>query len=313
MGASLVSPLTGHLDAALTEFAKAFRNNALVSDIVFPRVSVGRQTDKYWVFGRESQELLEQDLRHGGAPAQRIRMSLSTDSYKAESHALASEIPDEDLQNYEAGDLRQDATQVLIDKILLHKEKRFADLITTTNVTNNITLTGTSQWNDFSGSDPIGDIETGKTSIRKNAGVEPNLLVIGEPVYTKLIAHPNIVERFKFTMPGAIGAVELASAFAIPQVLVARAVFTNEAGTVDFLFGKKALLCYVTPQATRRDISFGKTFVWANAPGTIGGIGVVPGRVADPTAKGEIVGVDFYYDQKITAVEAGYLIENAVA
>lgn len=308
-----VAPLTGHLDAALTEFSKGFRNNALVSDIVFPRVSVGRQTDKYWIFGREAQELLQQDLRAGGAPAQRARMAVSTDSYKAESHALAAEISDEDMLNYEAGDLRQDATQVLIDKILLHKEKRFADLITTANVTQNTTLGGASQWSDQAGSDPIGDVETGKTAIRKNAGVEPNLLVLGEAVYTKLIGHTNLVQRFQYTTPGAIGLQQLASAFAVDRVLVARGVFSNEAGTVDFLLGKKALLCYVAPNTGRRDIGFGKSFVWANAPGTMGGFGTVVGRSPDPTAKGEILGVDFYYDQKITAVEAAYLIESAVA
>jgi hypothetical protein len=42
-------------------------------------------------------------------------------------------------------------------------------------------------------------------------------------------------------------------------------------------------------------------------------MGVVIARNPDPTAKSDIVGTDYYYDQKITAVETVYLIKNAVA
>ena len=63
----------------------------------------------------------------------------------------------------------------------------------------------------------------------------------------------------------------------------------------------------------RMDISGVKTFRWTAAPGTSGGIGVVTGRHPDPTAKSDIVGVDDYYQQKITAVETLYLIKDAVA
>lgn len=308
-----VAPGTGHLDAALTEFAKGFVNNALVSDMLFPRVPVGRQTDKYYIFGREGQEVLQETLRAPGAPAQRVRRSLSTDSYCCDSHALAAEIADEDRAGYEPGDLEEDANQDLIDKILLDKEIAFAALVTDTSVlTQNVTLSGTDQWSDYGNSKPLTVVENGKSVIRK-CGVEANTLVLGEPVYTKLINHPSIVDRFKYVLPGAIGAAQLASVFDIPQVLVARAVQVDKAGTVSFIFGKHAVLAYVQPTPSRRDPSLGKTFVWANAPGTIGGFGTVIGRHPDPTAKSDIVGVDFYYDQKVTCVEAGYLIKNAVA
>lgn len=310
---SFVAPLTGHLDAALTQYAKEFRNHALVSDIVFPRVTVGRQTDKYYIWDRANQQLIQQDLRATGAPAQRVRRALSTDSYKAESHALAIEIPDESEAGFELGSLRQGATKSLMDLILLHKEKRFVDLMTTGNVTNNTTLSGSSQWSDSSGGDPIGAVETGKSIIRK-AGVEANVMVIGESVYKTLIKNTHIVERYKYTKPGALGVAELAAVFNIDQVHVAKAVSVSAADVAGFLFDEQdVLICYVDPGATTEDVSFGKSFVWAGAPGTVGGIGVVEGRHPDPTAKSEIVGVDFYYDQKITATETGYLIKDAVA
>ncbi|MBZ5703246.1 MAG: major capsid protein [Acidobacteriia bacterium] len=309
----VIAPLTGHLDMALTQFAKRFSQNGLISDLLAPRVPVGRQTDKYWIFGREDQELTEQQLRATGAPAQRIRRSLSTDSYFCRSHALAADIADEDRAGYtDAGDLEQDSTQALMAKILLQKEDELAAMLTdTAQVTNNTTLAGVSQWSDYGNSKPGTDVETAKSFIRKS-GVRPNVMVVGDDVYTQLIAHPALADRFKYVQRGSLNEQDLAAYFGVDQFLVARAVKVT-AGTPGFVWGKHALLAYVSPSTSREDISAVKSFIWDSAPGTVGGIGVVTGRNPEPTAKADIVGVDFYYQQKITAVETIYLIKNAVA
>ncbi len=93
---AFVSPLQGHIDVALSNFAVKFRNPGYVSDQVFQvftRVPVQRQSDKYWRFGREQLQALIDDLRAPGAAAQRVSQSLSADTYFAEDHAL--EISDE--------------------------------------------------------------------------------------------------------------------------------------------------------------------------------------------------------------------------
>ena len=309
---SVAAPLVGHLDAALTNFAKKFQQNGLVADRLAPTVPVGRQTDKYYIFGRESQELNEKQLRATGAAAEAIRIALSTDSYFCRSHALKSMIADEDRQGYEAGDLEIEAVQTMMAKIQLQREKELATMLAdTAQVTQNTTLSGTSQWSDYANSKPIDIIEAGKTVIRKS-GVEPNFMVVGEPVYTKLINNPSIVDRFKYVQPGSIGVPELASLFGVEEFLVARAVEFSGT-TASFIWGKHAWLGYRSQAASRMDISGVKTFRWTAAPGTSGGIGVVTGRHPDPTAKSDIVGVDDYYQQKITAVETLYLIKDAVA
>lgn len=60
---AFVSPLQGHIDVALSNFAVKFRNPAYVSDQVFTRVPVQRQSDKYWRFGKEQLQALIDDLR----------------------------------------------------------------------------------------------------------------------------------------------------------------------------------------------------------------------------------------------------------
>jgi hypothetical protein len=139
--APVVAPLTGKIDVALTNFSKGYRQNGLIADILFPRVGVGKQTDKYWVFGRENQELTEQTKRAPGAIPQESRFTLSTDSYFADSRALQATIPMETSAGYEVGDLAQDSTQLLTSKILLDKELEAAGLATDAAVlTNNVTL-----------------------------------------------------------------------------------------------------------------------------------------------------------------------------
>src|SRR5690242_782811 len=115
------------LDVALSNYAKKFRNNTLLADLVCPRVPVGRQGGKYWIFNREDQNLLQQTLRQTGDSAQRIRRTLSSTNYFCDSHALEGLLPDEDRKNYQApGDAGQLMTETLMNKILLDRENRLA-------------------------------------------------------------------------------------------------------------------------------------------------------------------------------------------
>jgi len=311
---AFVSPIQGHIDVALSNFAVQFRNPSYVSDQVFTRVPVQRQSDKYWRFGKENLQALVDDLRAPGAAAQRILQTLSADSYFCEDHALERLITDEERANFDAGDLEQWVTQTLTDKLLLRKEKLFATMVTdTAQVTQNVTLSGTSQWSDYTNSKPTEDIQAGQEIIAKNAGVRANTLILGFPVFSKLRNHPKIVERVQNIRVGVVREEDLASIFDVQQVLVAQALEVDAAGNVNFVFGKHAVLCYVAPTPAFGEPSFGKTFVWAGAPGATNGFIVELGRAAPTSRKADELAVHFYYDQKITAVEAGYLIRNAVA
>lgn len=346
MGSPVVSPLTGRLDMALSNFVKGFRNNRFVADILFPRVPVLRQTDRYYIFGRENQQLKNKTLRAPGAPAERFRFTLSTDSYFAPSRALAADIPDEDRSSYMLGDLNMHTAQMIWDNLMLDRESRTATLATTAAnyaAGMSLDLSSTHQWDDYANSDPIVDVDTAKGKVILS-GQPANTLVLGDSVYRKLRNHPKILARFQYkdATPAAIGPAQLAAAFDVENVVVASSLKDNGDGTQTFLWGKVAVLAYVSPNVGPaglmnqlvgpsasnnptapavgseglvgpRDISFGKTFVWTGAPLTINGYGVVIARNPDPTAKGDILGVDWYAAEKITATETGYLFYNAIS
>jgi hypothetical protein len=313
MGAPITAPGTGHIDIALTTYATGYRNGAFVSDLLFPRVPVTKDTGKYYKFGREAQKLEGSDLRAFGAGAEAVRMALSSDSYVVNSHARKGSIPDETAATYEPGSLEQATAGILMDKILLQKEKEAAEIcVDSTKITQYTTLTDpAAQWNDPDNSNPLADIITGKQAVRA-IGVDANVMVVGPLVFDALMVHSKVKEAFKYTRPGIIGVPELAAYFNVAQFLIGGAIVVDEAGTASYPWGKNVFLAYVQPNASMADPSFGKSFVWQNGPGTVGGIGTLRWRDADESAKTSHLSVDFYYGQKVTFLEAAYLIKAAV-
>lgn len=305
----------GKIDVALSDFARKYRNNSFVAELLCPRVNVLKQTNKYWLFGRENQQLPDQDLRGPGAAAERVEMTLSTASYEAVDHSLEAFIPDEERSNYEAGDIEQAKTQLVMDKLLLAYEDRVATLATNTanyGGSNSVTLAGVQQWSDYTNSDPLIDIETGKKQIRL-AGVNANLLILGDDVFTKLINHPDLVARFQYTTPRILTSADLAAIFGVEKVVVASAIKLSAALAASFIWGKNAILAYVQPGTSMEDVSFAKSFVWTGAPGTVGGFQTEIGRATPVSRKSDEIATHWYYDVRVTSNISAYLIKNAVA
>lgn len=306
------NPLEGHVDAPLTTFAVAYRNAGLISDLVLGRLPVGRQSDLYYKWGKENLDASLDDIRAAGAAAQRLTRTMSTVAYFTPDHSFASQITrEEEAEAAAAGrDVRRERTQLIMDRILLRKEKLFAALVTdTAKLTQNVTLAGGSQWSDYANSKPFTDVQTGLEIIAKNSGVRPNILVLGFPVFSKLRNHPNLLSRLAAIKMQLAAEADLAALFGVDRVLVSAGIDK----TGNFVFGKHAVLCYVTPTPSLEDISLGHSVVWAGAPATSGGISIEEGADAPSSRRANELHGHFYYDQIITAVEAGYLIANAVA
>jgi hypothetical protein len=315
---ALVSPVQGKIDVALSQYAKGYRNNAnlYVGNLLFPRVEVDNQSDKYWIWGREGQRVGENVLRAPGSAAERVFQSLSTGNYFARDHSLARFITDEERGNFQAGNVEEWATGNLTDKILLDFEKRVAAKATDPNqypASNKVLLAGATQWNTAGTSFPIDDVLAGHLAIMK-AGVRANTLIINPDVWMKLKTHADIKARVSPTQTGPVTTENLAAIFEVQRVLVAAGIeLAADLATASFVWGKHAILAYVNESASIMDQSFGKTFVWRQAPGTVGGFQVEIGRINPPSAKSDELAVHSYFDEQLTSPITGYLIQNAVA
>lgn len=314
MGA-FVPTLQGKIDIALSNFAREYRNTAFIGERILPRVAVTKQSDKYWLFGKETLQLPSPShvLRAAGAAAIELLQTISTDSYLCDDHAASRIIPDEERAGFEAGDVEQWSTRMVIDRLLLDEEDRIRVLVTDAAqyaAANKKTLSGTSQWSDLNNSDPIKDILAAKKQIGL-IGQQANLMVINPDVYEQLQQHPKIKERFVNVTGGPLTLDNLRTLFGMEIVLAA--AVKDSAGTLSYLWGKDVWIGYVTPTPSFADVSFGKTFVWTTAPGTAGGFGTEVNRVYPASRKADSVDVHFYYAHKLVAKDAGYLVISAVA
>lgn len=306
-----------HIDAALTNVSVAYQNPAFAADVIVPPVPVRKQSDKYYIYDPERERFRStSDHRAPGAKTNEIDFGLSTDNYFCDDHALASAVPDEERAN--ADPVLQpaiDRTEFLTEKIALNKEIALASRIITGSDIPGESLSGTSQWSDYDDSDPVSVVEAKKGAIQEAVQEIPNTLVLPYQVFQKVRLHPKVTERMKYTGLGIASPKELAELFDVDQVLVPRALKNTAArgqtASLDYVWGKNAFLCYIPPRPGLMRVSLGYTFVWTMAPGNIQGYVVETWR--DDSRKSDMVRVQRYYDQKITAPGACYLWKDAVA
>lgn len=304
-----------HVDQALTEVSVAYRNLQYVADSVFPVVPVSKQSNKYFIYSKDNFRTLD-DARRPGARANEIEWTLSTDTYYCEGHALAQAIPDELRANADqAIDVDVDTTEVLTDLVYLQREILVASKATDSSViTQSATLSGNSQWSDFTNSDPITAIEDQKATILKQIGHLPNSILVSYPVFKSLRNHPKIIDRFKYSQVAVVQPDHLKSVFNVDNFYVGSAIknLAKEGGAdnLDYIWGKNALLFYRPPVAGRRTVSLGYQFTLAFGANN-GGFFVK--RYRDEARTADVVEVQLYFDAKVVAANAAYLWLSAVA
>jgi hypothetical protein len=238
---------------------------------------------------------------------------MTTDTYKCFENGL-EEIIDDRLRKIAGNkiNLEVDTTEFVSNLVMLAAEKRVIDIVTSTsNITQYTTLTSAAktQWNDYTNSDPIGVIQTGKTTINAAIGKDPNKLILGKEVFDQLVNHPALLDRIKYSQTGIVTASLMAVVFGVNEVLVAESLYNtvkkNQTASLSRLWGKRALLCYSEPTPGLKKISLGYTYEFSPRQT------MVPFRDADNI--GDVIRVKEDVDEKLMAADCGYLIVDAVA
>lgn len=312
-----------HIDQVLTNISVAWPNLGLVGERLLPSVKVQKQSDKYYVFGREGW-LPEDDNRAPGTVANEIAgLAVSTDTYYAREHSLQIPVTDEERENVDsplAPD--RDATELVTSKIMLGREVAIKTLVTTTgNYASGLstTLSGAAQWNsaNYATSDPISDLRVGKAAVHAKIFQEPNTLVIPYQVMTALEDHPDFLERIKYS-ERAIFSPELLGAVLGFQNVIVPGVGYNSANpgatpTLGYLWGKDVVMAWVPPRAGLRIPAFGYEFTWQTQ---------YVDRWREEPRKSDLIRATRRYDLKLVAqgegadagkAIGGYLIKAAIA
>ena len=307
-----------HVDAILTNISVAYMQMAenFIATKVFPVVPVSKQSDKFFTYTKNDWFRDEAQRRADATESAGGGYNLSTDSYQADVYAFHKDVGDQTRANADAPiNVDREAAEFVTGRMLLKMETQFVSNFFTTSVWATDS-TPSNLWSDYTSSDPIGDIETGKRTILSTTGYEPNTLVLGYDTFIQLKNHPDLVDRIKYTSSQVLSESLLASLFGVPRVMVAKSLkaTNNEGGSEAYAFnyGKNALLTYSAPSAGLLQPSGGYVMSWT---GVSQGIGATIGvsRMRMEQFKADRIEAEMAFDNKVIASDLGWFWTTIVA
>lgn len=306
------------INPVLTSVAQGIKQNGLIGGALFPTVPVGMRAGNIITFGREDFMQYSGLQRAPGAATKRVQLGYAGSPFALLDYSLEGSLPIETLQEGLAdhNGFSIDGAQMAIAKVqaimALRLEIQQATLATTLGnyaAGNRVTLSGTAQWNDYTGtSDPAAVVETGKEAVRAATGRRPNTLVLGPVVFARLRQHPRVRDQFKYTDKSGINIEMLKEFFGVQNVLVGDAVMANDQGVLSDVWGKHAVLAYTETNSVN-DMgapTYGYTY-------NLGGYPIVEEPYFDRNSKTWYFPVTRAEAPVIAAASAGYFIQNAVA
>jgi len=309
-----------HVDQALSEIAIAYRNKSFIADQVFPLVEVEKQSDKYHVWDKGSWLTNQVETRTPGDTYPEGRIKLSQDEFFCDIYHLGYAIPWELQKNQDAAvQLEETGAEWLAHQFMLNREIQIAAAIFTSTGpvwdTNPTVGADFIAWDDYDNSNPPEDIDTYRDTVLQNTGVEPNTLVIGKQVYSKLRRHPLLLDMYKYTGRGILTEAEVAAALEIEKLVVGKCVQrTSIEGTAvavqAFVWGKDALMLYVPERPALREPAAGYTFAWKIDDSGLT-VNIVP-TVQENRDRDFLKG-KHAYDFKVTGADLGVFFESVIS
>lgn len=301
------------VDPVLTTAAIGYTNGSMIAELLFPSIKVKQQSGKHWIYDK-GRFRVNKNGRAAGANSQEVTLNLTTGKpYFCEDHALKQFVLDEDVKNaMEPEKPFIDATENVTDMHLVAREVELAATLTSTSVlTQNVTLSGTDQFND-AGSDPIGVLSDAMSAIHSNTFLTANTAVIPKQVFDVMKNHAAFIERIKYSQKGIVTAELIAEVLGVERVIIATAgkntAKEGQTDTMGYVWGKDIILAYIAPKIEQKMLTLGLTYTWQEMQ-----VERLRG-VDEEDRKGTYVRVgNHYYDQNLVSAECGYLIKNAIA
>jgi hypothetical protein len=313
------------------------QQTAFIADRLAPNLGLPNKTDIYYTYSQADFMRDEVKERAAGTESQGTEYGLSSSDYKCQRWALHKDLTDEDVKIADSMlDLHQDATQILMDKMLLKRETNLISTVFKTGVWTgalagtditaaahgNESWTSSSQvvclWSDKTNSTPVTDIVNACYDQAEITGQMPNTLVLGPRTFLALKNHPDIKQQYMYTSPDSITTEMLARVLEIDTVLVPTAISNTYkrkvAGTksMSYLWGKDALLCYVAPRVALKTATSMLTITWNNAPGAAAG-GQAISTIPIPEKKVERVEIEAFWTQKVIGAPMGAYFSSVVS
>lgn len=323
-----------HLAAWEANLDVGFGRQDFIADLVFPVLTVKKQTNRFPVLRKGAFFRLDAKKRAPGTPYYKSGYNWTYSTYFCDDIGLGHEIPIEDIQNADDPfSPIEDGYGFCENAVLLAREKAVSDLLTTAgNWTTSEDVEGgwaaTDSTNTF-----YNDIIAAKRTVRELTGFEPNFLEISANTFDYLKQSSVLLDRIKYGgtqgKPADITPSMIASLFELDKCVIGKAIYSSaeevQAGT-DFtavrLFETNAtkggaFLGYIPRVPAARTPSAGYTLMWPNAVPEVGWEVELRGnttvrRKYDGDSKVWKVDASQRFDCLVAAADAGYCFYDTI-
>lgn len=313
---------TIHVNQPLTNLSLKYPQGEFIAEEVLPRMSVAKDTDLYFVFGRQDQDVTNDLVANGSGAAQVAPWKIdATPTYNCKKRALKDNLTDTDRRNADtAVDPESTTTLNLTERIMLNREIRVSGLVTNyANYAasgNRVTLSGAQQWDNVA-YDPVTTpanaierrVSVGKEAIRRNIGMKPNHIIIPAAVAETVKQDAKIRDLIKYTQSDLLVNGDLPPTLWGMKVLIPGSIRNSANPGQTFsaadVWGKHVVMFYKSTIPALRTMSFGfspesvgrKAYSW---------------RDPDVSAEQEWFAVQENIDEIIASYFCAYIIKDTI-
>ena len=305
-----------YVNIPLTNYSIEKQPIGFIADTLAPVLAVDKDTGIYFEYGQEDFDVSGSDVRAPGTESSIEGYSLIQHTYgPLADHSRKIKVPVEQQRNQMAPlDALQDATRKLTTRAKMYKEADLYAKISDTSVVTNHS-TPTNLWSDFANSTLALDFKAAFDSLMATIQKPRNELsvVLSYPVWSQIINHPEVIERFKYSSAGIVTPDMFKEFLQCKEILIASGVKNTSAESVtpvttSYIFGKDAWVMYRDPSPSLYTVSGLYTL---NLPGISGPWTIY--RYWSQKQRSDYVEISYYYQQFVMASQAIYYFQGAVA
>jgi hypothetical protein len=307
---------TKRVDKYLTNLSLGLTFEGMyVNKMVMPSIPVIQDSGKIVAYDKSHLRRNNTRVSNKGSVAPMFEHGFDTDvTYSTKAYAIEALITQHDLTQHDNPvSAERDIMKALTELMEVDAEYRAATLLLNTSTFTSATLSGTSQWSDYTNSDPLANITTAVVAVRDALGRKPNIICLDWEPALKLVAHPDIKES-QLVGSGPLQRAKIQSVlsdwFGL-KFVVGEAMYNSAlegaTATLAATWGDDVFIGYINPNPGLYSQTCAATF------------DLKPGRVVrkypyDKAPNAYFVQIwDFGKDEKVIDSNGGYVIENVIA